>query len=110
MPTNQKRTVESRRLDLHEDLCKILGSRNVYYDPPENIKIKYPAIVYSRANIDTTKADNANYLTTVVYNATYIRKDDNDDILEQIIDRPYTQMGTHFVASNMHHDPFTIYI
>ena len=30
-----------RRLKLHEELCDILGSRNVYFQPPETVKMKY---------------------------------------------------------------------
>ena len=36
------------RYELHEFLCEILGSRNVYFQPPESVKMKYPAIVYER--------------------------------------------------------------
>ena len=45
------------RLELHEILVDALGSRNVYYQPPENIKITYPAIVYSKTDIWKNKAD-----------------------------------------------------
>ena len=49
------------RLELHEALCKVLGSRNVYFQPPEDIKMNYPAIEYSRASIDNTFANNDVY-------------------------------------------------
>ena len=45
------------RLALHELLCEKLGSRNVYFQPPESIKMKYPAIVYSRNRIENTSAE-----------------------------------------------------
>ena len=35
------------RLDLHEALCEALGSKNVYFSPRSNVKMSYPAIVYS---------------------------------------------------------------
>ena len=38
------------RYELHEFLCEILGSRNVYFQPPESVKMKYPAIVYERTD------------------------------------------------------------
>ena len=37
-----------RRLQLHEELCSVLGSRNVYFQPPETIKLTYPCIIYSK--------------------------------------------------------------
>ena len=35
-------------------LHEVLGSDNVYYQPPESVKMKYPAIVYTRDSIDNT--------------------------------------------------------
>jgi len=34
-----------RRLKLHEILCGILNTRNAYFQPPESVKMNYPAIV-----------------------------------------------------------------
>ena len=39
------------RLELQSKLEEILGSRQVYYQPPETVKMEYPAIVY-RQNSD----------------------------------------------------------
>ena len=40
------------RRELHEILVGILGSKNVYYEPPSSLLMKYPAIVYSLDDID----------------------------------------------------------
>ena len=37
----------ANRLDLQALLEDLLGSRNVYYQPPESVKMNYPAIVYA---------------------------------------------------------------
>jgi hypothetical protein len=103
-------TLEDRRLKLHEALCVILGSRHVYYDPPESIVMKYPAIVYSKARINDAFADNKKYLGKVSYEGTLIRKDDDDDILDRILELPYTTFGRAFTSSNLHHDTFTTFI
>ena len=34
------------RLELQDTLETILESRNVYFNPPESIKMNYPAIIY----------------------------------------------------------------
>ena len=49
------------RPNLQTKLEQILGSRNVYFQPPESIKLNYPAIVYKRSNIQNTFADNEVY-------------------------------------------------
>ena len=46
------------RPELQTKLEELLGNRNVYYQPPESVKIEYPAIVYSKIRIDTRSADN----------------------------------------------------
>ena len=35
-----------RRLELHEALCEVLGSRNVYFQPPDNVTMRYPCFVF----------------------------------------------------------------
>lgn len=102
--------LEDRRLKLHEMLCTVLGSRHVYYDPPESIVMKYPAIVYNKARIDALRADNKKYLGRYAYTATLIRKDDDDDILDRILELPYVSYDRPYTAQNLHHDTFTVYI
>ena len=49
------------RLKLHNILVEILGSGNVYFQPPESITLKYPCIIYGRVGIDAVHADNKLY-------------------------------------------------
>ena len=49
------------RLDLHEELCELLGSRHVYFQPPESIKLIYPCIVYSMSGVLKLNANNRLY-------------------------------------------------
>ena len=63
-----------RRLKLHEVLCETLGSRNVYYQPPNGLVMKYPAIVYKREEIKNTYADGGVYRKDTGYMATVIDK------------------------------------
>ena len=44
------------RLDLQTFLEEILESRNVYFQPPESVKMKYPAIVYALDDIENVYA------------------------------------------------------
>ena len=62
----------NRRLELHELLCETLGSRQVYFQPPVNVSMRYPAIVYSRDDIrnnfaDNYVADNLNHYVFTIY-------------------------------------------
>ena len=68
------------RLELQSELEKILGSRNVYFQPPSSLKIKYPAIVYSRNSIDNNFANNSVYKQDVSYMLTVIYTDPDSEI------------------------------
>ena len=97
------------RLDLHELLCEVLGSRNVYYSPPATIRIKYPAIVYSRSDIDNKFANDSVYNQSHVYSITVIDDDPDSEIVERMSLIPRCKFDRHFVSDNLNHDTFTIY-
>lgn len=50
------------RLELHTKLESILDSKNVYFQPPESIKINYPAIIYFLDDLENIHADDGVYL------------------------------------------------
>ena len=97
------------RLELHELLCNILGSRNVYYQPPASIQMKYPAIVYSRDNVFNRHGDNIPYMQSVSYQVTVIDKDPDSMIVSDISKLPYCRFNRHFTSDNLNHDVFTLY-
>ena len=97
------------RLDLHELLCEVLGSRNVYYSPPATIRMKYPAIVYSRSDIDNKFANDSVYNQSHVYSITVIDDDPDSEIVERMSLIPRCKFDRHFVSDGLNHDIFTIY-
>lgn len=97
------------RLELHEALCTILGSRHVYYQPPESVKMEYPAIVYSRNSIENTFAENSVYKQDHQYQIIVIDKDPDSEIVAAISKLPMCQFVRHYEADNLNHDVFTIY-
>lgn len=109
MARTQKNNQINRRLQLQAKLESILGSRQVYYQPPENIKIKYPAIVYERNDIDADHADNLQYFRHHRYMLTVIDRNPDSEIVEMISQLPMCQFSRHFTADGLNHDIFTIY-
>ena len=97
------------RLDLHETLCGVLGSRNVYFDPPESVKMQYDAIRYSRSKIDTNYANNSAYLQNKRYEVIVMYRDPDSDLPDKIARLPLCAHDRHYVADNLHHDVFTLY-
>lgn len=98
-----------QRLELHKILCEILGSRNVYYQPPESVKMEYPAIVYSRDDIDNTFAENSVYKQDHQYQIIVIDKDPDSEIVAAVSKMPMCRFVRHYEADNLNHDVFGIY-
>lgn len=98
------------RIDLQTTLQDILGSKNVYYDPPETLKISYPAIIYSKSGLANKKADDANYHINTIYDITVIDKRPDNPVIKKLLELPYCSYDRHFVSDNLHHDTLTIYI
>lgn len=101
---------EPRRYTFHDELVAMLGSGNVYFQPPESVKMKYPAVVYNRRSGDTDFADNGRYKWTQSYDVTVIAADpDFIDTLDVSGHFPMCRSDRHFVADNLNHDVFVIY-
>lgn len=97
------------RLELHEILCDVLGSRHVYFQPPSSVKMVYPAIVYSRNSISNDFANDLVYKQSLGYTVTVIDEDPDSDVVEKISRLPMCRFDRHFTSDNLNHDVFTIY-
>lgn len=97
------------RFELHSLLESILGSKNVYFQPPTGLQMKYPAIVYSRNRIDNRNANNSVYLQNVSYQIIVIDKDPDSEIVFKVSKLPLCKHDRHYKADNLNHDSFTIY-
>lgn len=99
----------SKRTELQTMLEDVLGSSNVYFQPPENIKIVYPCIVYVRSAIDTKFANDILYKHKVRYLVTHITKDPDSLTNEKILSLPFCSFVRHHTSNNLNHDIFNIY-
>lgn len=97
------------RLDLQALFEALLGSRNVYFQPPASVKMQYPAIVYSRSNIVNHHADDSVYRQLPVYEVTVIDRDPDSDIMWKVSRLPHCSFDRHYTVDNLNHDVFTLY-
>lgn len=98
-----------RRLSLQEILVNILGSNNVYFQPPETIRLQYPCIIYERSDIDKKYADNRTYTSMVRYSLTLITRSPESDLVKSILELPYCSYDRYYAADTLNHDVFTLY-
>ena len=97
------------RFDLQASLEEFMGNKNVYFQPPEGFKMKYPCITYELSRIEQVYANNKTYLGHNEYSLTVIYREADAtykwDILKNFelisFDRSYK-------ADNLYHDVFTI--
>ena len=99
------------RLDLHEELCKILNNKNVYFQPPASVRMVSPCIKYSRdPGANKHNANNKLYIKTDQYEVIVIDRDPDSNIPDKILEHfPMCRMDRTYTADNLNHFVFTIY-
>ena len=97
------------RTDLQEILEGILGSKNVYFQPPSTTIMRYPCIVYERSNALKESADNQSYLYEHRYTVTVIDQDPDSVIPDKVAALPKCVYDRFFTSANLNHDVFSLY-
>lgn len=97
------------RPNLQIELEELLGSKNVYYQPPASVHMNYPAIVYSRKDIENAFADNLVYNQSHSYEVIVIDQDPDSVFVEKISKLPTCRFDRHYTTNNLNHDVFTLY-
>ena len=98
-----------QRLQLQSLFEELLGSENVYFQPPANVQMKYPAIVYERDYLLTQHADNKPYINTKRYQVTVIDRNPDTVIPDGIAELPMCTQERVFKAENLNHYVFTLF-
>lgn len=99
----------AQRLQLQALLEEVLGSGNVYFQPPANVQLAFPCVVYKRDIADTRFADDIPYRYTKRYQITVIDRDPDSPIPDKIAALPACTHSRFFTANNLNHDVFSIY-
>jgi hypothetical protein len=100
---------KSRREQLHDLLKEILGSTNVYYQSPADVSMSYPAIVYSKDDIDVEFADNSPYRLKKRYIVTVVSAKPDHPAVDKLAALPLCTFSRWYPADNLNHDVFSLY-
>lgn len=99
------------RTDLQEKLEELLGSRNVYFQPPEAFKRNFPCFQYSLDRFDTRYADNRAYRTKKRYSITYFDHDPDSTMPDRMMENfPYCYFERCYRTGTLNCWVFNIYI
>jgi hypothetical protein len=94
--------------ELLQQILELVCER-VYFQPPSDVQMEYPAIVYNRARADTVFADNNPYRFTKQYDVTIISRNPDETIFNALAAMPMCMHERFYVADNLNHDVFTLY-
>lgn len=101
------------REELQIKLEELLESKEVHYLAPGSgstkFKMGYPAIKYSKSNIDTTYANDSVYSMRDRYEITVIARLPDHPVIKKLLRLPYCSYDRPYIADNLYHDVLTIY-
>ena len=98
-----------RRIQLDEIFRSIAGADHVYFQPPSNVQMTYPAILYKTRIINSRYADNFPFLVGTQYEVIVIDKNPDSVIAEEVAKLPRCSSNRFYTADNLNHWVFTIY-
>lgn len=96
------------RLELHTELLKF--APNVYFQPPSNIKMAFPCIVYAKRPHPKKFANNAAYISKQRYQLTVMTSDADSTVGEELESHfEYCGVTNEFTLDNLHHTFLNLY-
>jgi hypothetical protein len=82
---------------------------NVYFQPPTNIQLKYPCIIYKRDFANTKFADDLAYNYYIRYQITVIDQDPDSEIPKKVALMPMCLFNRFYTVDNLNHDVYNVY-
>ena len=102
-----------KRLGLDRILRSIVKARcgveNVYYQPPANLRMKYPCITYELDKIRNRDADDRVYRQTFHYTVTVIDTKPDSEMTAAMSELSKASHDRHFISDNLYHDVFSVW-
>lgn len=104
------------RRALHDILCEVLGSPfpdgedHCYFEPPADIELRYPCIIYNHSNGIDDFADNISYKTSKRYTVTIIDENPDSKIPDQLKNAlSYCTSDRNFAIDGLSHFVYTLF-
>ena len=97
----------AQRLQLHQLLETF--TENVYFQPPTNVQLKYPCIIYKRDFANTEFADDKPYNFKIRYMVTIIDPNPDSEIPSKVASMPLSLFNRFYTADNLNHDVYNVY-
>ena len=98
----------NKRLEVQNFFSSICP--HVYFQPPENIGIQLPAIIYKLSDIDRRLADNRVYNQNRVYEVVVLDIDSESEIVDTLSNNIKCKFIRQYTANDTYHSVFEYYI
>ena len=98
-----------QRLEFQAILEAILGSKNVYFQPPNGLLLKYPAIVYNLDYVASTFAGNKPYSLEKRYQVTIIDRNPDSATPLKVAALPKSTFIRAFRMDDLNHVHYAVY-
>jgi hypothetical protein len=86
-----------------------LITENVYFQPPPNISLEYPCIIYARDGSWAEFADDALYVHTKRYLVTVIDRDPDSSLPDKVEELPMCRFNRFYANENLNHHVFDLF-
>lgn len=98
------------RLQLHEEICEVQGSRNAYFQAPGKDRMIYPCTVYKLNRVQQRHANDKSYLKFPNYQLIIMDRDPDSTIWSDMMDHfKYCSFDRHYVADDINHWVLSLY-
>ena len=84
-------------------------TEHVYFQPPSNIRMEYPCIIYRREDSRTEHAGNKKYLHTKRYQVTVIDRNPDTELSDVVEGLPLCSFDRFYTADQLNHYVFTLF-
>lgn len=100
---------QQRRRELHSLLSDIPGVESAWFQPPEDVLLVYPVIVYHQEDLETEFAGNRPYRRTKGYQVMVMDEDPESTIPDSVSALAMCTFVRHYAANGLNHWVFSIY-
>lgn len=96
------------RSELHNELLNF--TPNVYFQPPSNLQLSYPCIIYDKTPSHKNIANNGVYIRVQGYDLTVVEKTPDNIIAEEIeTSFQYCSITQYFKKDNLNQTKIKLY-
>jgi len=95
------------RTELQERLETITD--RVYFQPPQNVDLTYPCIVYARSSSLAEHSGNLPYRISKQYQVTVITRDPDSDLPDKVEELAMCRFDRFYPADNLNHYVFSLF-